>query len=223
MLIGEENTNNFPGMYLGKIVNNEDQEKRLRCQVRVVGIHSDKNKDDLFDGIPDETLPWAEQAAPVMWGFGSSKGGVHSVPEIGSFVYLFFLNNNYMKPVYFASVLGSNDADDEDFTSEKTVFKSKRGSKVVFDDTEDGESIDIKMASGSMISIMDIKGTQMSNALPPLPIPKNEIFIHVEGGTIRLSADQILLGGGAGYVVTSVTPGPVADVSVLTASSKIIG
>lgn len=152
----EDNTQFFNGFYIGKVEENNDEEKRGRVQVRVVGIHTDEVSDDpTVDGIPIEHLPWAEQCAPIFGGFSEKKAGIQTVPEIGSYVYVFFLNDDHNKPVYFGSVVGSNDLNyiDDDNPDDISTIQTKSGHKLTINDKEDEESIILEEMNGNIVTI----------------------------------------------------------------------
>ena len=87
------------GFYRGIIENNIDPLKMNRVQVRIFGIHSP----DL--SISTDSLPWAEQASS----FAPIQGiGISSVPNNGTWVWVFFENGNIQRPVYFANAVGGN-------------------------------------------------------------------------------------------------------------------
>ena len=76
--------------YLGKVVDIKDPLYQGRAKINVFGI---------FDDIPTEDLPWAEQIAGLSFG-GSFGGGNISIPRLGSIVAVHFEDNNYYKITY---------------------------------------------------------------------------------------------------------------------------
>ena len=76
--------------YLGKVVNIEDPLYQGRAKIEVFGI---------FDGIPSDDLPWAEQIAGLSFG-GDFGGGNITIPRVGSVVAVHFEDNNYYKISY---------------------------------------------------------------------------------------------------------------------------
>ncbi len=93
------------GIYRGVIENRQDEEKLGRCQIRVLGVHSELKDATDTDGIPTSELPWAEPAMSLMEG-SVSGFGLWSVPLQGSHVFVFFENGNMMQPRFFASAPG---------------------------------------------------------------------------------------------------------------------
>ena len=76
--------------YLGKVVDIKDPLYQGRARINVFGI---------FDDIPTEDLPWAEQIAGLSFG-GDYGGGNISIPRLGSIVAVHFEDNNYYKMNY---------------------------------------------------------------------------------------------------------------------------
>jgi len=76
--------------YLGKVVDIKDLLYQGRARIEVFGI---------FDGIPSDDLPWAEQISGLSFG-GSFGGGNISIPRLGSVVAVEFEDNNYYKMNY---------------------------------------------------------------------------------------------------------------------------
>lgn len=80
----------FENVLLGVVVDNNDPTRTGRAKVRVRG---------LFDDIPDEDLPWANQTSVVSFG-SKDGGGMISVPKIGSLVNVQFDNGNWYSPFF---------------------------------------------------------------------------------------------------------------------------
>lgn len=76
--------------YLGEIVDINDPLKQGRAKVSVFG---------LFDGIPIEDIPWAEQNPGISFG-GDYGGGNVSIPRMGAVVSVTFEEENYYKITY---------------------------------------------------------------------------------------------------------------------------
>lgn len=76
--------------YLGKVVDIKDPLYQGRAKINVFGI---------FDDLPTDDLPWAEQIAGLSFG-GDYGGGNISIPRLGSVVAVHFEDNNYYKMNY---------------------------------------------------------------------------------------------------------------------------
>jgi len=89
--------------YLGKVVDIKDPLYQGRAKINVYGI---------FDDVPVEDLPWAEQIAGMSFG-GNFGGGNISIPKLGSVVAVHFEENNYYKLQYHYIKEMSKDLNEE--------------------------------------------------------------------------------------------------------------
>lgn len=87
-----EDPTRFYGMYRGLIINNNDEYYAGRCQIQVY---------PMFTEMDPLLLPWAVPAMPLSAGAGAGFG-TFKVPEIDTFVFVFFENGDPYQPVYFA-------------------------------------------------------------------------------------------------------------------------
>ena len=223
----DRNQNFYNGFYRAIVENNgadkqitgddkvSDTQTRNRVQVRVLGVHSQNNTDSPEDGIPTANLPWAEQAAPLMGGFGPSGAGFSMLPEVGSWLWVFFENGNPNRPVYFASIMGNGERVN-DGTGE-TVLVTKTGHRLTFtDELEEnggGGSVKIETNGGSSVIIQD-KG---------IGAEKDEVIISSKED-VRVSAGgNIYFGNTGNYVVTSSKAGSITSYQghKLTAEERI--
>jgi hypothetical protein len=100
----------FDTVLLGIVVDNNDPTRTGRARIRVRGV---------FDDIPDEDLPWANQSSVVSFG-SKDGGGMISIPKIGSLVSVQFDDGNWYVP-YFTSTW------DTDPTLVEAFMKSENG------------------------------------------------------------------------------------------------
>ena len=116
-LFGLQDVTKKPVFYRGVIEDNNDPEKLGRLKVRIFGIHSDSNED-----LSTQSLPWAEVATPMAFGFMSGIG-VSSVPVKGTYVWCFLDDGNEDKPVIFATCPGvSTEKEEGSFTDPDKVY-----------------------------------------------------------------------------------------------------
>lgn len=88
----ESSSDKFNGFYRGVVIDVNDPKQSGRIRIKVF---------PMFDGVADNTLPWAI-AADSTFG-GSANVGSAAVPIVGSHVFCFFENGDFRFPVYFAS------------------------------------------------------------------------------------------------------------------------
>lgn len=153
----ELNSDNFryPGNYRGIVLDNNDPEKQGRIKVNVFGI---------FDNLEASALPWATPAIALTSGAGSGFGNV-SIPEVGSYVFVFFEGLDVYQPVYFAQAsdgVHGLPVEAETNYPYRKVTKTKNGIIIIVDDSE--KEIYVNHPSGSYIKIdkngnIVIKGT----------------------------------------------------------------
>jgi hypothetical protein len=238
----EENNQFFNGFYRGLVENNGfdtdingnnavpdpllSEKGDGRVQVRVVGIHSFNKEvretEFATDAIPTEHLAWAEQASSIFGSFNpTNKAGISQVPEVGSYVWLFFENGNHNKPVYFASVVGVGDFD-SDFSNETTIITTKGGHKITIVDTkedddgklqtkltcetagghtfelsdeEDSESITLKHSPSESEVLIDEDGSIWLKTAEDDDGNESAIIISKEDNEIILSSESIFIDG----------------------------
>ena len=86
----ELNKNLSKGNFVGRVIKNEDPDFTGRCKVRVFG---------LMDELDDEFLPWFTPSNNNI--FSSSRGGGSlSVPKVGTFVRVRFVNEDIYSGEY---------------------------------------------------------------------------------------------------------------------------
>jgi hypothetical protein len=137
-------SSDFRGLYRGKVVNNNDPSKYGQIQVRVYPMFADV--------IPAEltNLPWAKPAFPLGTGSGLYTPdpddpktwvsyGVFNVPDVDTFVFVFFENGDLYQPVYFAEAptaefgLPSLKNENENYPNVRG-FRTKSGNVFFIDD-----------------------------------------------------------------------------------------
>ena len=168
--IQKDNNQFYYGMYRARVENNgydknfldEDAESdpddinRNRIQVRILGLHPFEENEQDIDYIPLKCLPWAEQAGDLFGGFGRTGSGVYKLPEVESWVWIFFDNGNYQKPVYFASIPGNEDLEDENQYLYKVTTRS--GATISINDNINDDEDDL----GVLVEIETLKGNKLT-------------------------------------------------------------
>lgn len=87
--------------YKGVIEDNNDPLKIGRLKVRILGVHDSNKK-----LVPTSTLPWATINKSLDFGGFQSGIGISSVPTKGTWVWLFFDNNDVSSPVVIGAIPG---------------------------------------------------------------------------------------------------------------------
>jgi hypothetical protein len=134
----------YDGFYRGKVLDTNDPDKLGRIKLEIFGI---------FDNIKPEFLPWAIPAAPLGSGAGLDFGNFF-VPEIGSFVWVFFERGDFRQPVYFAEAQTALHGIPEEAKTNypnRKVMKTKSGIIIYIDNST--KDININHPSGAYINI----------------------------------------------------------------------
>lgn len=136
----------FNSHYRGQVMNNLDPQQLGRIQVQVL---------PMLSGVATPLLPWAIPAGPMFSGAGNGYG-TFAVPEIGSWVWVFFEQGNVYQPVYFASASdGVHGIPSESQTNypNRRVIHTKAGIVIYTDDTT--KTIVLKTPGGLSITLDD--------------------------------------------------------------------
>lgn len=131
------------GMFIGICEDNNDPLKLGRLKVRVPII---------YGNIPIEDIPWSEPC----FSYAFHDQGIFFIPEIGSFIVIWFLNGSKYKPVWVGGIHREDDniipqIAKENYPERKTI-KTKTG-YITFDDKDN--IITLKHKSGSEIIFGD--------------------------------------------------------------------
>jgi hypothetical protein len=173
--------------YLGRIVDNKDPLYQGRAKIHVFGV---------FDGLPIEDLPWADQISGVS--FGSNYGGGNlSIPRIGTVVNVNFESENYYK-MEFEYIKEIS----QDLVEELKLENSYEGSQVLLFDGEAQPGL-LKLIytrnKGMMMSLGDATvqlDTQNGGELRVV-IKMGEDEIRMEQRKVIVKCEHIELGEGA--------------------------
>lgn len=153
------------GIYRALVVDNEDPMKVGRVKVRVYSIHG-------ISDVSDENLPWATYCSP----FGSANSGSFIIPEVNNTVYVAFEGGNPQYPLYIGTAYSTGKSDSylvgntsgrkrnvrartvekpvEAINNDvKVLYKSSKGSIIMFEDTDGNECIRIQDAMGQCIGL----------------------------------------------------------------------
>jgi len=94
----------YPYNYRAKVLDTTDPLNlgRVKCEIypMLIGEVTARGLVNI-EGVPLAALPWAAPAFPL---FNGAKGeyGFFTVPEVGSYVWVFFEGGDIYQPVYFA-------------------------------------------------------------------------------------------------------------------------
>ena len=129
----------FTGMYRGKVLSNSDSDQlgRIKAEVYPMLIGTVTARDfEGVDGIAIADLPWAVPAMPLSSGAGDGYGSF-AVPKVGSFVFIFFEEEDINQPVYFAEAQTKGHglpASRLTNYPDRKVVETSSGVKIIIDD-----------------------------------------------------------------------------------------
>lgn len=122
-------THQFNHIYRAEVKDNNDPRQLGRIKVWI---------DDVFQNIDVSLIPWAVPAMPVFTGAGNDYG-CFDVPEVGSWVFVFFEAGDLYQPVYFLSAPNAvHGLPTERITNypSRHVKKTKSGIVIYIDDAD---------------------------------------------------------------------------------------
>lgn len=136
--------------FKGLVINNADEINARRVQVRVLSVHPMEGEVD-YNLVPDECLPWARPAVPITAGKNTGSTGEFDVPDLGDWVWLFFEDDEYQRPVYFASIVSDMDVNSSFSPGNNKISNDKWGNTIF----RDANSIKIIKNNGSIVELND--------------------------------------------------------------------
>lgn len=133
------------GIYRALVISTEDSLFAGRIKVRVY---------PMFHGVTDDQLPWCVPASPLFCGAGEGTGSF-CVPDVGSYVFVFFEAGRITEPVYIAEApTATKGLPDERIVNypDRRVVKSKSGISVIIDDVEPKMIVNIPAGSKLVVN-----------------------------------------------------------------------
>ena len=217
MKFGLESLGFYYSAYLCHVVENEDPLNQSRLKVMLSSI------------LGPNTEP--------VWCYSKGKSPLsHDLPEIGSVVYVEFLNGKLTNPVWTYG-FPLQDQKAEEFKSPHTYgFKTPKGYIVLID--EDDKLMDIKTPDGQEIKILENTIT-INNKNATLTIDdtgisvdatKGDVMLHnddhhisITDAGIDIDSDKAITVGGQFNVLYSLVPDApsIQDVSEIGVSKKV--
>lgn len=138
---------------------NKDPDNRKRVRVRVLGIHPFNAKEfseyQTESDVPNDMLPWAEQCVPPNTGKVDGGYGTADVPDEGDWVWVFFEDEAFQRPWYFAIISAKNDVNDK-FKQTENRFRLDRWNNTV---EVDEDKIELTMFTDDDLTTEAVKIT----------------------------------------------------------------
>jgi uncharacterized protein involved in type VI secretion and phage assembly len=127
-------------------------------------------------------LPWAAPAFGLFEGAGSDVGSF-TVPDTGSYVYVFFMGGDVLSPVYFAAAPRASDGPSSKAANKK-VWKSRSGHEIIISDVNGSEEIEVTHADGASVTL-DSSGVTVDGTT---------VQLTASTGTIKVNGGKVALG-----------------------------
>jgi len=156
----------LPGIYRGKVLDNNDPSQYGRVKVQVYPMFEDITDPDL--------LPWAVPMYPIWDGSGNGTGHF-AIPAVNTFVFVMFEMGDMYQPIYIGEAptaqLGLPAERTTNYPNRK-VIKSKSGITFYVDDTIDevklihptGTTITVDiLGKVTVYSVTDVSVTALKN------------------------------------------------------------
>ncbi len=167
----------FNGMYRAKVLDNVDPQQYGRVRAEIY---------PMLHGLDSSVLPWAKPAFSLSCGASGVKGSF-AVPDVGSFIFIFFENGDIYQPVYFAEAATAVDGLPAFRTTNypnRRGFRTSSGVEVYIDDV--ARHMHISHPTGTYILIgTDGKVTVSSASGVELAVV-GDVDVTA-GGTINIS------------------------------------
>jgi len=155
----DQNTTRFDGIYRAKVLATDaletDKLGRIKVEVYPMLIGTVTAKKCGGIGIETANMPWAIPAPSIFSGSGSGSGAF-AVPDVGSYVYVFFETGDIYQPVYFAEapnkLKGLPSERTVDYPDTK-VLKTASGITLSINQKTGSENVKIVHPAGTTIEI----------------------------------------------------------------------
>ena len=173
-------------IYFGVVENRFDPLMLGRCQVRIVGVHTE---DKVI--LPTSDLAWAMPMQPItsagISGIGMAPVGVVE----GTWVVLCFLDENFQYPMMIGTIGGYNENLPFEFDNQKTTNSVKEYDAVL--STKPANEGDDKKDAGGLETVVPLD--KILGALPPIDMPAVDVaaaFASVKDDAMKALPKPVL-------------------------------
>ncbi len=197
-------------MIMSKLIQGQQQDTQDKGIMGVAIAVVTNNKDNGGVGRVKVKYPWREDEDESYWAriatpMAGSEMGLYLLPEVGQEVLVAFKNGDINYPYILGALWSKNKKPPEtndDGKNNIRLIKSRSGHKVVLDDTDGSEKIEIVDKSGSNLITID-------TASNTIEITSNkDIKLSASNGKISLDAMEIEIKSSAN---TKIEAGANAD------------
>lgn len=185
--------------FKGVIEDNDDPLLYGRVRVRVMGVHTE-NKTD----VPTSTLPWATISRSLDYGGLQNGYGLSSIPQVGTWVFLFFDLGEYDKPVIIGAIAGKDNGNFSLDSNYKTTHKIKTPANHIIEINDGTSEMKILHSNGCEL-LLSNEGITMTSSNTTNIITLNDMETNTLGTVNHNSSGS-----------TSITSGASANISAAT-------
>ena len=160
MHLGTDSELKLPGIFRAKVLDNNDPKQFGRIKAEIFPVMANLTKDE---------LPWAVPALPIFSGSGLGHGSF-IVPDINTFVFVFFEHEDLYQPVYFAEAPTAQFGLPASRTTNypfRKVYKTKNNIEIIIDDKD--LTYEIKHPTGTNVKI-ETDGTISFNSVKDIKL-----------------------------------------------------
>lgn len=183
-------------LYTGVVENRFDPLKLGRCQVRIVGLHTEQKSI-----LPTTDLPWAYPLQPVTSAAMNGIGHAPIGPVEGTWVVIFFRDADEQQPIMLGTVGGIPQSDAkklDEFTDFVEMFPSSisevgnKKTDVTQNTVTDGSGKPIMTGSGGVVtsggSALPAADATVANATTPttIDIPGKSPYLKRAGSNVNI-------------------------------------
>ena len=157
----------FLGKFRGIVTETDDPDRQGRLRARVP---------ELFG---DQPTGWAMACVP----YAPDGKGFLVLPEVGDNVWIEFEAGNPAKPVWTGAFWPRGKGPNTSGPAMKLI-ETRSGHKITLDDTDGGETVEIRDKAGAVISLSD-RGIELKKGAMSVSITESEVSIN--GGALTVS------------------------------------
>ncbi len=174
----------YPGIYRARVLSNVDPRflGRVRLEVypMLIGQETAAISGNPDEGIATADLPWAVPAMSLFAGASNDGSGAFAVPEVNSYVFVFFEAGDIYQPCYFAEAqtagagLPAGRLTNYPYTK---IWATAGGIVITINDSTGNEEIKVLHPSGTYLQIDSNGNVNISS----------EGSVNISGTTVNIN------------------------------------
>ena len=158
--LAQEQQRRFYGKYRAIVTDNDDPDDQGRIRAKVV---------ELFG---DEATGWAMACVP----FAPAGAGTLFLPEVDSNVWIEFEGGDPSRPIWTGCWWPQGKAPDVASAAVK-VIETAAGHKITLDDTDGGETVEIKDKNGATVTLTQ-QGIELKKGSMKIALTESQVSVN---------------------------------------------